>query len=814
METLWQDIRFGFRTLVRSPVTSAVALVTLALGIGGNTAIFSVVNSLLLKPLPFPEPDEIVLVMESNPARGFPRQSVAPPNFDDWRRQNRVFEAMTAISERRLNLTGGERPETVQGTRVSPDFFRVLGVQPLLGRGFLPDEDRPGAPPIAVLSRKLWQRRFGSDPGILNRQVLIDGESTTVVGIMPAGYDQPSRSEIWLPLVWNYAPETRGGHFLQVLGRMKPGVTLEQARAEMATLAARLERQYPESNTGWTTLVVPLSDILVEQVRPALLLLLGAVAFVLLIACANVANLLLARLASREREIAVRTALGAGRARLVRQMVTESLVLFLSGGGLGLLLAGWATRVLVALYGKDLPRQEEIGLGVPNGGVLLFTLGLSLATGLLFGLAPALSATRGSLFGALKEGGRALAGGVRGRLVRELLILGEVAVALALLIGAGLLLQSFARLRAVDPGFRPEGVLTAEIALPAAKFPDDERRIAFTHELLDHLRSIPGVEAADTVAPLPFSGYLYTRAYVVQGRPEPPPGQETTTYIRLVTPGFFQTLGIRVLQGRVFTSQDAPASVPVIVVNKTMADRTWPGENPVGKRITFGGSGPRSEWTWNEVVGVVADIHHETLDQEVSAEAYVPQLQNPVGGPLSVLLKTSGDPARLTGAMREAVRSIDGDLPVERVRTLESLVAESLASSRFQTVLLGLFSGLALFLAAIGIYGVISDSVTQRTHEIGIRMALGARRAEVLRLVLLQGMALVLAGVGLGLALTLPLLWELSDRIGIYLYRGRAIDPLTLVTVPLVLLGVALVANWLPARRAMRVEPSVALRAE
>jgi putative ABC transport system permease protein len=811
MTTFWHDLRFGVRTLVRSPATSVVALLTLALGIGANTALFSVVNGLLLKPLPYPEPEELVLVMESNPARGFPRYPVSPLNFDDWRRQNRVFESLAAIRESRFNLTGGERAETVAGARVTPEFLRVLGIQPALGRGFLPEEGLAGGPRVALLSHELWRRRFGADPGILNRQVLIDEESTTVIGVLPPGFDLPSQSEVWLPLLWDFKPETRGGHFLVALGRLKPGVGLETARAEMQTLAARLERQYPEFNTGWTTIVLPLHGILVEEVRPALLLLLAAVGFVLLIACANVANLLLARLASREREIAVRTALGAGRVRLVRQMVTESLVLFLAGGALGLLLAVWATRILVALYGKDLPRQEEIGL---DSRVLLFTLGLSLVTGLLFGLAPALSATRGRLFGALKEGGRAMAGGARGRLVRSLLVLGEVAVALVLLVGAGLLLQSFARLRAVDPGFRPEGVLTAEIALPAKKFTDDERRIVFTQELLDRLRTIPGVRSADTVLPLPLSGYDYVRAFNVQGRPEPPPGAETTAHVRLVTPGFFQTLGIRVLQGRVFTPQDDPGSVPVVLINKTMADRTWPGENPIGQRITFGGSEPRASWTWNEVVGVVADIHHQTLDQEAGAEIYVPQLQNPVGGPLSILLQTSGDPARLTGAVREAVRSIDNDLPVERVRTLESLVAESLASSRFQTVLLGLFAAVALFLAALGLYGVISDSVTQRTHEIGIRMALGARRPDVLRLVVRQGMSLVLAGVGLGLTLALLLLLLLADRAGTYLYQGRALDPLILVTVPLVLLAVALVANWLPARRAVRVEPSVALRAE
>jgi predicted permease len=788
-----------------------VALLTLALGIGANTAIFSVVNGLLLKPLPYPDPGRLVFILESNPALGFPRQGAAPPNFDDWRRQSRVFAGMTALSERRFNLTGGESAETVQGARVTPEFFRVLGIRPALGRGFLPEEGGPDGARIAVLSDGLWRRRFGADPGILGRQVLIDEESVAVVGVLPPGFDLPSRSEVWMPLPWKYAPETRGGHFLQVVGRLKPGVTLDQARAEMTTLAARLARQYPDSNTGWTTLLFPLHDILVEEVRPALLLLLGAVAFVLLIACANVANLLLARLGGREREIAVRTALGAGRLRLARQMVTESLVLFLAGGALGLLLAAWATWGLVALYGKDLPREQEIGL---DGHVLLFTLGLSLATGLLFGLAPALAATRGSLYGALKEGGRAVAGGARGRRLRHLLVLAEVAVSLVLLVGAGLLLESFARLRAVDPGFRPEGVLTAEIALPLKKFPEDAQRIALTRELLDRLQAMPGVESADTVFPLPLTGYDYIRAFLVEGRPEPPISKTPTVHVRTVTPGFFQTMGVRVLRGRVFTPQDAQDSVPVVLINKTLADRTWPGGNPIGQRITLAGSVSRADWIWPEVVGVVADIRHQTLDEEGGAEVYVPQLQDPVGGTLSILLKSSGDPAQLAGALRETVRSVDGDLPVERVRTLESLVADSLAGSRFQTVLLGLFSGVALFLASLGVYGVVSDAVTQRTHEIGIRMALGARQAQVLRLVLRQGAGPVLAGAGIGLASTVLLLWKLSERIGVYLYRGRALDPAILVTVPLVLLAVALMASWMPAWRATQVEPSEALRAE
>jgi putative ABC transport system permease protein len=811
MESLWQDIRFGVRALVRSPVTSIVALLTLALGIGANSALFSVVNGVLLKPLPYPRPGELVRVLESNPSRGFPRFSVSPPNFDDWRRQNRVFTAMAAISQSRFNLTGGDRPEAVTGAQVTPELFHVVGVKPVLGRGFLPEEGRPGGPKVVVLSQGLWQRRFGADLHVLGRQVAIDGASVTVIGVAGPEFEIPQRAQLWMPLPWDFPPQTRGGHFLGALGRLKPGVTLEAARTEMKTLAARLEHQYPESNTGWTTLVIPLHELMVEGVRPALLLLLGAVAFVLFIACANVASLLLARLASREREIAVRTALGAGRIRLIRQMVTESVVLFVAGGALGLLLALWAPRVLVALYGEDLPRQRAIGL---DGSVLLFTLVLSLVSGVLFGLAPALSATRGGLFGALKEGGRGVAGGARGRLIRKLLVVAEVAVALILLVGAGLLLRSFARLRAVDPGFRPQGVLTAEVALPDGKYKEQRDRVSFTRALLERLRAIPGVQSADTVVPLPLGGDDFILAFEIQGRPQPADGEEPSANVRIVTPDFFRTLGIRVLQGRTFTAEDTATSVPVIVINQTMAQRIWPGENPIGRRITFGGDGPRTGWRWDEVVGVVADVHHRALDQDAGSEIYQAQLQRPPGGELSILLKTEGDPSRLAGPLRAAVRAIDPDLPVERVRSLEAVVAESLAGSRFQTVLLGIFAAVALLLATIGVYGVIGTSVTQRTHEMGLRMALGAQQWQVLALVVRQGMALALAGVGLGVGVSALLLWRLAGRAAAYLHGGRLFDPVTLVGVPLVLLAVALLANWIPAQRATEVDPLVALRSE
>ena len=811
MDNFLQDLRFGFRTLVRSPATSMVALLTLALGIGANTAIFSVVNGVLLEPLPYPEPDELVIVLESNPGLGFPRFSVAPPNFEDWRNQNQVFESMGAVQRGRFNLTGGDRPEAVPGAQVTPDFFRTIGVEPALGRSFLPEEGRPGGPKVAVLSHGLWQRRFGSDASVVNRQVPIDGESYTVIGVMPPTFDAPSKVQIWLPLPWDFPPEMRGAHFLSAYGRLKEGVTLEKARAEMKAIASRLESQYPDSNKGWTTEARLLKDAAVEGVRPALLLLLAAVAFVLLIACANVANLLLARLARREREIAVRTALGAGRVRLIRQMLTESLVLFLVGGALGLLVATWATRGLVALYGEDLPRGQSIGL---DGRVLLFALGLSLVTGLVFGLAPALSATSGGLFGALKEGGRAVAGGARGRLVRHLLVLSEVAVALVLLVGAGLLLRSFARLRAVELGFRPQGVLTAEVVLPDQKYAEPAPQITFARELLDRVQAVPGVESAATVYPLPLGDNGFVLAFSVQGRPQSPSDESSLhANIRIVSPDFFRTMGIRMLQGRVFTAQDTAESIPVILINKTMAERVWPGEDPVGKRITFDDA-VEPDAKWMEVVGVVADTRHQALDQDSGSECYWPQLQNPVGGQLSVILRSEGDPTQLAGAVRDAVRAIDSDLPVEQVKTMETVVRESLAGSRFQTVLLGIFAGVALLLAAIGVYGVISYSVAQRTHEIGIRMALGARRPEVLGLVIRQGMTLVLAGVGVGLALSVLLVWWLSDRIASFLYQGKALDPLTFIAVPLVLLTVALLANWLPARRATEVEPVVALRSE
>jgi putative ABC transport system permease protein len=803
MDNVWKDIRFGLRTLARNPGTTLAALVALALGIGANTAIFSVVSGVLLEPLPYPKPNELMLVWEKNPSIGFPRFSVSPHNFEDWREQGRSFAGLAALEMTRMNLTGGDQPESVPGARVSADYFRVLGVEPVRGRAFRPEEGRLGANRVAVISHGLWQRRFGSDPSAVGAALRLDGEPYTVVGVAPPGFEFPQERELWVPLAFDMAKENRGDHYLIVLGRLAGGVSEEQAQTEMDAIAARLEAAYPDIQTGWGVDITPLRDFLVENVESALVILLVFVSFVLLIACANVANLLLARVASREREMAIRTALGAGRARLVRQMLTETMVLFLAGGALGLFLAFWGIRALIALDPDGIPRAQEIGL---DNRVLLFTLLVSLGTGLLFGLVPALSAAGRQLAESLKEGGRAMAGGVRGRLVRNGLVLGQMALTLVLLVGAGLLIQSFARLQAVDPGFRPEGVLTARVALPRAEYAEPARQIAFHQQLLEKVRALPGVRNAGTVFPLPLGGNMVL-SFAVEGRPAPPPSEVPNTHVRGVSPGYFQTMGIAVRQGRTFTEQDVQGSLPVVVVNENMAKKIWPGESPLGKRINFGD--PAVPGDWMTVVGVVAPVRHMALDEDPGSEVYWPQYQQPFAD-ASLVLRTDQDPASQANAIRQAVRSLDPNLPVDQIRTMEELVASSLSQSRFKMVLLSLFAGLALVLAAVGVYGVVSYTVAQRTHEIGIRMALGAERRNVLRLVVRQGMVVVLIGVALGVALAFGASRYLAGQV----YGVSAKDPLTFLAVPLVLIAVALLANYLPARRATQVDPLVALRQE
>jgi putative ABC transport system permease protein len=805
METFWQDLRFGVRMLRRNPLTTVLALLILTLGIGANTAIFSVISGVLLEPLPLPRPERVIRIMDSAPRHGFPRFSSSAPNYRDWRDQNHSFATFDAYSVEHFNLTGGSRPSAVDGSAVTGNFFRTLGLEPLHGRFFHPEDDRPGAEPVAVLSAELWHAYFGGDPSVVGRRIQVDGRYRTVVGITRGSFSFPTDARIWLPLALDYAKESRGAHQLGVLGRLRPGVTLAQAQAEMSAIASHLERQYPDSNTGWGVELMALQDRLVEDVRPALALLQRAVWVVLLIACANVANLLLARMTARGREITLRAVLGAGRRRLIRQVVAESVVLFLAGGALGLLLAWSGTRALLALKPDAVPRAETVGL---DGRVLLYTLLLSLATGALVGLVPALAAAGGRLGESLKEGGRAVAGGGRRHWLRNGLVVAEVALALVLLIAAGLLLRSFSRLQGVRPGFESRGVMTAVLSLPDVKYPSERQQALFFEQLMERVRALPGVTAAATVYPLPLSGHNFVLQFDVAGRPRPSPTEVPRADVVVVTPDYFRAMTIPLLAGRVFTVQDRIGSQPVILVNRTMAGKIWPGESPLGKRISFGGP-PGGPPAWLTVVGVVGNVRAGELSKEAVSQVYQPALQQPLPE-TALVLRTAEPPERLVAPVRQVVQALDRELPLDRVQTLDAVVAQSLATNRVKTLLIGLFGALALLLAAVGIYGLVSYSVAQRTHEIGIRVALGAGRGAVQRMVIGQGMGLVLIGLAAGLAASLAV----GRLVASQLYQVSPVDPWTYTGVPLALAAVALAANWLPARRATRVDPLTALRAE
>jgi putative ABC transport system permease protein len=809
MDALWQDLRFGVRMLRRSPLTTGLALLTLALGIGANTAIFSVVDGVLLQPLPVPHPERLIRVIDTNPGKDLPRFGSSAPNFRDWREQSRAFESLAAFHPNTYNLSAASTPETLAAGNVTWEFFRVLGARPALGRFFRPEEDRPGAARVAVLSNALWRSRFGGERGVLGRRVLLDGHAHTVIGVAPTAAAALSPEiAVWVPLAADYQ-QWRSGRHLRVFGRLRAGTGLARAQAEMSAIAARLERQYPADNLGWGVRLRPLHEEMVERIRPALVLLRLAVGAVLLIACANVASLMLARLAAREREIAVRSALGAGRGRLARQVVVESVVLFAAGGALGLLLAAWGTPALVTLYGGAIPRAEATGV---DGRVLAFSLLLTFGAGLLVGLVPAFSQLLGNdRHRALKEGGRALAGSRGGRRLRRLLVLAEVALALTLLVAAGLLLRSFARLQAVDPGFAAGGVLGVTLSLPEATYGENAlpRRVAFQRQALARVRALPGVTAAATVYPLPFSGRDYFDSFYVEGRPRPSSADLLPVAVSAVSPGYFQTLRIPLLHGREFGEHDDAASPPVAVVSRALAVRSWPGEDPIGRRISFDLKAPESSRRWWTVVGVVEDVRSRSLGLEPEGSVYRSQLQWPQWD-FWLVARTPGNPGSLAAPVRRSLQMIDPDLPLDRIQTLRELVDRSLAERRVRTLLLSLFGGLALILAAVGIYGLISDSVTQRTHEIGIRVALGAGRAQVLGLVLRQGMGLVGAGLAAGLAGS----WLAARLLADQLFQVSAADPLTFAAMVLVLAAVALVANWVPAQRATEVDPLEALRAE
>ncbi len=810
MGTLMQDLRYGFRSLLKSKGFTFVAVLALALGIGANSAIFSVVNAVLLRPLPFASPEQLMTVQGRNERDGSTFNEHSYPNFVDLRDQSQSFAHVAAYSPTTAFITGGDEPERVRGVIASADLFPMLGVQPALGRVFTRDEDKPGGQRVVVLSYGLWQRRFGADPKIIGQEIPLGSAPSLVLGVMPQGFKYPlggDNYEFWMPLAGSVSASDltgRGSVFLPIAARLKPGVAIEQAEAEANTIARRLAMQYPATNSGQGYALKPLHENLVGDLRPALLVLLAAVGCVLLIACANVANLLLARATSRQKEISIRTALGASRWRIVRQLLTESLLLALMGGALGLLIAMWGIDLLLAATPADLPRLNEIAL---DGRAIGFTVVMTLLTGVIFGLAPALQASKADLNDALKEGGRGSSeGGSRNKL-RSALVVAEIAMSLVLLVGAGLLTQSFLRLLNVTPGFNPERVMTLDLAMGRRKYPDSQQQITFLQNLLQRASTLPGVEAVGVVNPLPLNGNFDAYNFSFPGRAPAAPGEEPAADRRVISPDYFRAMSIPLQKGRQFSERDVRDAPAVVVINETFARRHFADTDPLGQQIVFTDA-PNAPA--REVVGVVADVRHAGLDAPAGPEYYVPYEQTPATRVTLVARTASNDPASIMPALRGLIREFDKDLPLWNVRTMNSLLSESVARHRFNMTLLGIFALVALLLASLGIYGVMSYSVTQRTHEIGIRMALGAQGRDILKLVVGQGMILTLAGVLTGVVAAFAVTRAMSSL----LFGVSAADPLIFSAVALLLTLVALLACYLPARRASRVDPMEALRYE
>jgi putative ABC transport system permease protein len=810
MDSVWKNVSYSLRMLLKRPSLTLVAIIAIALGIGANTAIFSVVNTVLLRPLPYEQPQQLVmLAAEARNQSLDGRGTFSVPDFLDVQQQTKTLEYVATYQRSGTMATEGGEPERLIGAAVNADYFPLFRVKPVLGRVFTRDEDKPGAPAVIVLSYSLWQRRYGGDPNIVGREVNLGGK-TTVIGVLPAGFEFPisdDRQDYWEPMFaasWmtKETREERGNHFLSVIGRMKPGVTVEQTKADVDLLSRQIEQQYPQSNTNVMFNAVSMHEDITRDYRSALLIMLGAVGLVLLIACANVANLLLARAAARQKEVAIRMALGASRTRIVSQLLTESLLLSLAGGALGLLLASWGIDLLIAYGPTDVPRLHDVSL---DRYVLFFTFAVSLLTGVVFGLVPALQASRPDPGNTLKQDGRGLSHGGRNRM-RSALIVSEVALSLMLLTGAGLLINSFWRLLHTDAGFEPRGVLALDIPLSRTKYTTDEQRAAAFEQLIGRMKTLPGVRDVSVTSNVPLTDMDVELSFQIEGRPPYKPGEAPTADYTVIGSDYFRTMKIAVQRGRVFTNQDTTNTPDVIVVSDAFVKEYFPNEDPIGRRVVFDGPEPKPR----EIVGVVADIKRNGLDVAAEPELYLPHLQEPERR-LNLLLRTDArDASQITPAARAEVKNFDPAQIIWRTQTLEDLLGTSVAPRRFNMLLLGIFASVALVLAAVGLYGVMSYSVSWRTHEIGIRMALGAKRGDVLRLVIRQGMTMALIGLVLGLIGA----FALSRVIAGLLYGVSPKDPLTFAGVSIVLLAVALLACLLPARRATRVNPIVALRSE
>lgn len=805
METLLQDLRYGARMLAKQPGFTLVAIFTLALGIGANTAIFSVVNAVMLRPLPYTEPERIVRVWQTSTKNPQDRSYVSALNFRDWRDQNQVFDSVAAyFNKAAFNLTGTGEPERITASPVSASLFPMLGVAPAIGRGFLEEEDRKDGNKVVILSHHLWQSRFGGDSQVLEKTLMLDNQSYTIIGVMPPDFRFPwAETSLWVPMALDFDNWGRGNFFIDVIARLKPEVTLEQAQADMDAIALRLEKDYPSTNTDSRVALVPMHEQVVGKTRPVLIVMLGAVAFVLLVACANVANLLLARAAGRRKEIAVRVALGATRLRLIRQLLSESLMLSFAGGLLGILVALLGNRALIGLTPDAFPRVEEIGI---DGRVLVFTLVLSAVTGIVFGLVPALQASRPNLNETLKEGGRGSTAG-EGFLRRGLVVV-EVALALILLIGAGLMIRSFVYLSEVDPGFSTEKILTAEIALPWSKYPESIKQANFFQQVLDRVKTLPGVQASGAATALPLTRFNNWRLFYIDGRPHASAQDYTGAGYRAISQDYFKAMGMPMLRGRELSESDHNKSERVVVINNAFAQRFFADEDPLGKRMKMG-TEPGSSNPWMTVVGIVGDVKHTEIDEDARPEIYLPYLQAPQNV-MTLAIRTTSNPESLTEALRREVQAIDPDQPLSKIATIDQLVDRSTARRRFNMLLLGTFAAAALLLASLGIYGVMSYTVTQNTREIGIRMALGAQSSDVLKLVIWQGMVLALVGVAIGIAGA----FGLTRLIESLLFGVAATDTVTFIAIPAILSAVALLACYLPAYRAAKVDPMIALRHE